>query len=217
MLYCRMKGGLFMMGKHHVTVNTAVGIVAMASLSAGIEQGTSLLGRWSRAGLGVLVPEQVSLSFSSGFIFQTFVYLFGAGFFFWAGSLLPDIDSEDSTFGKHFHLPVKHRTWTHSIWPCILIGLLAIPTPWFRWLLFGYLLHIAGDAVSAAGVCFSYPFKKYREYPSGAFVAPGHKCKLYRTRDKSEKRFVIIMVLCSVLISALCWRGFVNFASWVLA
>ena len=95
-----------MMGKHHVTVNTAVGIAMMASLSAGIEQGTSLLGRWSRAGLGVLVPEQVSLSFSSGFIFQTFVYLFGAGFFF----LRPRQRSADADFRHEKRRPTEKKS-----------------------------------------------------------------------------------------------------------
>ena len=35
------------------------------------------------------------------------------------GTLLPDIDSKKSILGRFFHLPVKHRTWTHSIWPLI--------------------------------------------------------------------------------------------------
>lgn len=109
------------------------------------------------------------------------------------GSLVPDIDSDKSMLGRKFHLPVPHRTITHSIWPVIAIALATLwcglHTVWgFWWAMFGfgYLSHLVADACGRAGICWAWPFQQYITYDSGAFVAPGHHIKLYRNGEMSE-------------------------------
>ena len=204
-----------MMGKNHVAVNTAVTTAAFSITAAGMDGSSSLASRLGTAAVDVFIPAEVSAGFSNGLMYNMVIFFFGAGFMFWMGSLLPDIDSHSSTFGQHVHLPFKHRTWTHSIWACLLLLLPAIYTPWFRWLLLGYVLHLIGDAVSAAGLCFLYPIQKYQEYASGAFVAPGHKLKLYRTNDGSERRFVILTVCLSVVLCFFARAGVNHLLDWI--
>lgn len=128
------------------------------------------------------------------------------------GSLLPDIDSSSSVFGRFFHLPFKHRTWTHSFWAVAILCILIAYSPWMwlsivlKGLLFGYLTHLLLDAVSAAGVCFWYPFQKYRMYPGGAFVKPGHKIKLYHAGSKME--IVLCGLICLVGFGMFVWAVF---------
>lgn len=42
------------------------------------------------------------------------------------GLILPDCDLRTSVVGRFFHLPCKHRTWTHSVWfvlPSVIAGI----------------------------------------------------------------------------------------------
>jgi inner membrane protein len=83
---------------------------------------------------------------------------------------LPDIDLKPP-----FRYFVGHRTWTHSLWFAIIIGLLsmtvssffavAIETPPVYTLLFGFvigvlgiLFHLAGDMLTHSGIRPLYPF-----------------------------------------------------------
>lgn len=113
---------------------------------------------------------------------------------FWIGCLLPDIDHPNSIMGQRFHIPIPHRTWTHTIW---IVAILAIPAIWipaFFWLTYAYFLHLCVDAFSRGGVCFFYPISKYLDYPSGAHVKKKHIFKLYRPGGRSET------VVCCILI-----------------
>lgn len=122
---------------------------------------------------------------------------FGMGF----GALLPDMDSKSSLLGRYIHIPLKHRTWTHSIWALLLLLPICWLGPLFRCIWIGYVLHLMFDSLSACGVCFFYPFEKYREFPGGAKVKMHHKLKLYHTSQKSERRFVFLFcVLCFCVI-----------------
>jgi len=126
---------------------------------------------------------------------------FGVGFACF-GSFLPDVDSKSSALGRYVCLPFGHRTWTHSVWAVILIGLLcsALPVPGIYGLLFGYFMHLFMDGLSGMGVCWLYPFTRYVYMENGAWrkgsgkgktakTAQGHKLKLYRTcsPDKGHK------------------------------
>lgn len=204
-----------MMGRHHLAVNAAVAATFVVTTAAGMKNVQNVHGLLNRSLMNVMVPERVTADFSAGFTYNVIVFCVGACFFFWFGSLLPDIDSKNSTLGRKFHLPFKHRTWTHTIWPCLLLLIPAWFMPWFRWLLFGYILHLVGDAVSSAGICFTYPMKKYIEYPGGAFVAPDHKVKLYRTNDSSEIRFVILVVLVCIVLCYLSRSGINYLLDWI--
>jgi hypothetical protein len=69
------------------------------------------------------------------------------------------------------------------------------------WLAMGWLCHVACDALSRAGVCWLWPLVDYIRYPSGAFVAPGHWLKLYRTGRDSVSEKVVTVVLAMVLVA----------------
>lgn len=170
-----------LLGKHHIVVNEAtamltLGYVSSVAISSGV----------------ILTP-----------VFGNFYHLVDIAIVATAvclGALLPDIDSKTSILGRYFHLPVEHRTWTHSLFALILL----LPSLWAglfgRWVWIGYLLHLLFDNLSAGGVCFRYPFETYRVYPNGAKVKPHHWCKCYHTGKSSESYFTWFYVgLCALL------------------
>lgn len=203
-----------MMGKNHVRTNAAVVLAASACFAAGMEKPGALASVCEGA-VSLLYPSGVTLGVENGLTSSTPIFLFGALFMLWVGSLLPDIDSPKSRFGKKLHLPFKHRTWTHSVWPVLFLAFLGCFVVWFRWLLAGYLLHIIGDSFSAAGICFFYPFQKYKEFSSGAFVAPKHVVKLYRAGEKSETWFAWSVVCVCILLCLICHSGFSVLWNWI--
>lgn len=204
-----------MMGKNHVVVNTALTIAGTSCCAALAMSSYDALSRMNKVFLSVGYPEVLSLNLDHGFLGSFPIYLLVAFFMLWLGSLMPDIDSKDSLFGRYLHLPFQHRTWTHSIWALILPSIGAFYVPVLRFFVIGYILHIALDGVSQAGVCFWYPFKKYRKYPNGAFVARGHFIKLYRAGDKSETWLMCTIVLLCAVICFVCRYGFVYLFEWI--
>ena len=102
------------------------------------------------------------------------------------GALMPDVDSPTSTLGRYVHLPVRHRTWTHTIWAVMLLFVSAKYVPALVWAALGYLFHLCMDSLSSAGVCWFYPLERYRTFANGAFYKPGHKLKLYGYDDGRE-------------------------------
>lgn len=192
-----------MMGKHHVTVNALIGGAALSLLGLGFytpgEKGFGY--QVQRTVLNYFYPEQVRFT-DVPFAQQTLVFLFFSSLFFWFGTLLPDIDSKSSILGSHLHLPLKHRTWTHSVWALLLVFLVSLAHPWFRLMPLGFALHLLGDAFSASGLCFFYPFQRYIAYDSGAFVAPGHTWKLYHAGKQSEAHFVLLVSIPLLVVIA---------------
>lgn len=118
--------------------------------------------------------------------------------FFYVGTLMPDIDNENSMIGRFIHIPVEHRTITHTLWvviPFVIAGI------WFRpllWFAFGYFVHLFWDSFSACGVCWLYPITKYVSYGSGAKVKKHHFLKLYWAGKLSETIFTVIVVLLTI-------------------
>ena len=180
-----------MMGRNHLIVNGAVCAGSLGVCCSGV---ISKVSNVQDLSLSVLLCSLLLLAF---------------------GSLLPDIDSKESILGRFLYLPVRHRTWTHSIWFVIPLVCLGLIHPILRFIWLGCFLHILADEFSRGGVCFLYPIHAYRRYPNGAFVAIGHKMKLYHTGDKSELRCVIAVCVISILICAICFRGFISFWQWI--
>jgi len=118
---------------------------------------------------------------------------------FLIGCLLPDIDQEKSTMGKIIHLPVKHRTWTHTIWAVALLAAISYFLPCVTFLTFGYTLHIFFDSLSKGGICWFYPLSQYKTWTSGAQVKKNHKFYLYRTGETSETLLTAIIVFIGAL------------------
>lgn len=88
------------------------------------------------------------------------------------GSILPDIDEENSRInkwggilGKIIAFFSKHRGMFHSL--LFAVGLSAILGYFWAWnyglaLFIGYLSHLIGDALTPMGVQVFYPFLKFR-------------------------------------------------------
>lgn len=116
------------------------------------------------------------------------------------GAMFPDIDNKKSLMGRYLHVPFKHRTWTHSIWAVLLLFPMLYVSAAARMFWIGYVAHVLEDIPSAGGICLLYPFQRYREYPSGARVACGHKLKLYYTAKPSENWFVLFSCMIFVIL-----------------
>ncbi len=115
--------------------------------------------------------------------------IFNEGLVFWYvgllltifGSLLPDIDHPESTFGrkvKFISYPLSlifgHRGITHSIWAILAmlyaawyfltefinVGLLFVPC-----IALGYLSHLFADALTPQGIMPFYPIRKRFCFP----------------------------------------------------
>lgn len=118
---------------------------------------------------------------------------------FLLGLILPDCDLRTSVVGRFFYLPCKHRTWTHSVWfvlPSVIAGIWFLPL----WALaFAIVIHDFWDGLSNGGVCFFYPFTKYRDLPSGAHFKPGHK-GFYAT-GTADETFMTVIACCMAALA----------------
>ncbi|MBP2231335.1 inner membrane protein [Azospirillum agricola] len=132
------------------------------------------------------------------------------------GSLAPDIDHPKSALGsrlKPISIPISvvfgHRGITHSLlavgactWLFLESGAYARFTAPF---LVGYMMHLAGDLLSPAGLPLLYPLKRRR-----TFALP-----IIKTGGFSEQ--IVVVLLCGWLISGLfgCdWRGILDTGPW---
>lgn len=228
-------GGISMMGKHHIITNISL-LVSVVSITGACCSVTVPVNSVSMEVLRVgslntvlfwlfePVIQKTSIIHISVILGLCYVGFLSLLFLF--GTLLPDIDNKKSMLGRYFHLPLKHRTWTHSIWFAVwwLVlrylflflafqfetksGLLWIVSvfQWFAvgcvFVFLGYIGHLWMDTYSAQGVCWFYPFQTYKEYASGAIVKSKHKWKLYYTNKPSETWLVCFIVL---LMSVCIW------------
>ena len=120
------------------------------------------------------------------------------------GTILPDIDSEDSMISRllHIHIPIEHRTWLHAIYVPFLFCVIGAKFPLFGYLSFGYFVHLIMDSMSNCGICWFYPISKYRNY-GRAKVKKVHYVKLYRTNSVSEGIFVGVFITITVIVDYL--------------
>jgi len=109
-------------------------------------------------------------------------------------SLLPDIDSMNSYFGKHFIFRpiqwfVKHRGMLHSLTFCLIITLIfALFLPVLALSFFiGYGLHLFGDSLTIEGIRPWWPNKN---------VLKGS----IRTNGEIEKWVFYVLILVSLFL-----------------
>jgi inner membrane protein len=80
------------------------------------------------------------------------------------GSLLPDIDHKKSLLGSIFHLPIKHRTLTHSLLFLFITSIIVLQfnLSIALGLFVGISSHLFLDMlpVRSKGICLFYPSKK---------------------------------------------------------
>lgn len=116
--------------------------------------------------------------------------------FFTLGSLLPDIDSENSTLGRYvtpISRLIPHRTYTHTIWVVVLMMGVAwyIESVYVFALALGYTLHILQDSFSKQGIRWFYPFSMRKR---------GRRFVTYRTGGTGETALFYI----AIVIHGLC-------------
>lgn len=122
------------------------------------------------------------------------------------GSLLPDIDTDRSLLGQYVHLPIEHRTWTHTIWVCFALLCVSFVFKPFIFLFFGYFTHLFMDSLSVGGVCWIYPISNYRRYGNNAKIKYYHK-GLYRSNSPMEffiANFILFIAL--IMIYSIYFR-----------
>ena len=120
------------------------------------------------------------------------------------GTLLPDVDSKSSALGRFCNLPVRHRTWFHSLWPVALIALAG----WFArplmWLALGYAVHLFWDSLSRMGVCWLYPHPGFISYEGGARVKRNHWLWTYHTGTVMESVTCYSSVAVAAVVAVAC-------------
>lgn len=173
-----------MNGKHHIISGVALAVATNEAVKLATSFfNTDFYESLHRCSMFDNIIKSDGIGQVFGAILTTIVC---AGLFL-LGCLLPDIDQEHSTLGRYFHLPVAHRTWTHTVW---FIALFAIPAifvvPWLAWLAYGCFLHIFLDSLSKGGICWFYPISQYKKWTSGAQIKKNHWIYLYRTGEMSE-------------------------------
>lgn len=109
-------------------------------------------------------------------------------------TLLPDIDNDASTLGKHkifrfLQFFVKHRGFLHSLTFCILVSLaFAFFLPLFALAFFlGYSLHLFADSFTEQGITPFWPWKR---------VSQWH----FRTGSHAETTLFIILVAVDIIL-----------------
>ncbi|MEW4425951.1 metal-dependent hydrolase [Paenibacillus pabuli] len=135
---------------------------------------------------------------------------------FTLGTLLPDIDSEDSSLGRYFGLlsrVIPHRKVTHTIWFVILLAGIswALQSVYLAALTIGYTIHIIEDSLSNHGICWFYPvIGKYATRSGGKTTKVGRSTTFaYATGGALEQ----IFFLSSLGIHVLCMGLFVSILS----
>lgn len=126
---------------------------------------------------------------------------------FTLGSLLPDIDSEESTLGRYVPFVaavIPHRTITHTFWMVAGLSALAYFTSsyWLVGLALGYALHIAQDSFSKQGICWFYPLiGTYVTYSRGGVMKKGRNTAFaYATGGTGE----LIVFIVSLVVHVIC-------------
>ena len=183
-----------MTGKSHLITAASTAVIA--------DTGFKLISDFiKKQDLFTACRNYVTCGIAEDISFEGVVMLFICAFLFFIGSVLPDIDSEKSAFGKYARLPVKHRTFTHSVFfitPFLILGIFL----WrpLLWLSFGMISHLFCDSFSKAGVCWFWPLSGYKNYDSGAFVKKGYHLKLYGTGEWSEYLWVAVSVVIALFL-----------------
>lgn len=190
-----------MLGKNHMISNVASTVALCSITKIALSNPEAPFYSFAEKVKNYFVPlQETKITVLVPFIIISFIAL-------WFGTYMPDMDSSTSKFGKVLHIPAKHRTWLHAIWFPIIFFIAGFFFNPFAWLALGYTLHLFWDSLSRGGVCWFYPFSEYKNYPNGAMVKKGHKIKLYRVGEISEKITVGISIVIAIVITFIAFFG----------
>lgn len=189
-----------MTGRHHLVANIAsAAIIIPLCLKVAYYSGTNPMLSKLSDGIVTMIPF---LTEDKNIPNELLFWMFSVAAFV-IGTWLPDIDNKNSIMGKFFYLPVKHRTWTHTIYPVILIALLSRDLHPFYYMAIAYFLHLFWDSLSTCGVAWFFPLTGYVEYGSGAKVKKGHHIKLYKVGNGSETAVLAFLIAGAVIINVM--------------
>lgn len=204
-----------MMGRSHVIGGAALAASGAALLSWS-SRSTSLVelgarlpeqAAWLRTGSTAMLDRFVPWELGSSPTLVGLSLLSAGLLLFVVGTLWPDIDSEHTMLGRHLHLPLRHRGWTHTDWLFVpaIAGAWFEPSGLLAWFVLGWGTHLVLDEISKAGRVHFYPLTKYKVYvtPDGReVVVKRFWTGLYKAGKPSE-----YIVLCALVIGALaaCW------------
>lgn len=182
-----------MTGRQHLVAGAAIGVSTVACYE-------QIINHWSNEAVLTALTGFTESMHSVGML----SYPIGVILFF-LGCLLPDCDSRSSTIGKHFYIPVEHRTWTHTLWFMLIFIIIAWKLPIVWYLVFGIFLHLLCDAFSRAGVCWLYPLSHYKKW-GHAKVKNWHFMYLYSTEAGGWIVCGVLITLSTIyLIAVLGW------------
>lgn len=125
-----------------------------------------------------------------------------------AGSLLPDIDHENTMLGRKFKFiakMLKHRHFTHSILFVLLCGVFS------PYLALGVITHIFTDMMTKQGVKLFYPVKKSIRLPLAKYNSTN-------SIFESILRNICIIVcvfICMIKANDMCAYLFDKFMVWL--
>lgn len=202
-----------MLGKNHIIASLAsVTMLGTATVALAQQSSETPLGALAPVAMktlqymstnGAVTLPTINLSgylpgYLSGFL-DALLFWAAAFLLLMIGSILPDIDSDNSLLGRYVRIGVQHRTWTHTAWGLPFLCFAGVYYRPMMWCALGVFLHLFWDSLSVGGNCWFYPFSKYIDYSSGAHVKRHHWAKLYRVGDLSEKVIVWALIVMAVL------------------
>ena len=202
-----------MLGKNHIVASLAsVTMLGTATVALAQQSSETPLGALAPVAMktlqymstnGAVTLPTINLSgylpgYLSGFL-DALLFWAAAFLLLMIGSILPDIDSDNSLLGRYIRIGVQHRTWTHTAWGLPFLCFAGVYYRPMMWCALGVFLHLFWDSLSVGGNCWFYPFSKYIDYSSGAHVKRHHWAKLYRVGDLSEKVIVWALIVMAVL------------------
>ena len=173
-----------MTGKSHIAMNTATAIIVVDTIF--------LIDKVATNETLISVKNGLTDFFMDSGNIPIYLFMPISFLLYFLGAILPDIDHEYSMIGRHIHLPIEHRTWTHAIWLPIIFAIIGIWYRFMTYLAIGYFLHLFWDMFSASGIMWFYPSKVKA------------KVKLYHTGKGSEyivDAVVLFVTLIYVLLS----------------
>lgn len=139
--------------------------------------------------------------------------------FYYIGTIFPCIDSYDKIVNfirkKIISFNIKTCEFFHNIWFIFVLTIILVCcnnimiklSIWFFNM--GYFFHLFYDNLSVYGLCWTYPFSKYKIYSNNKRVKKRHKLRFYNTGTKSETKFVFNIVLFTIFLFVISYiNGF---------
>ena len=116
------------------------------------------------------------------------------------GSVLPDIDHEESWIGRRVGFIATlvktyaggHRGATHACWPVVALFLASFVWPYLTPVAVGYATHLAGDYLCDGGIPLLWGYDN-RRFGQHLFVT-GDRCETFIALGAVAAAFVLVQI-----------------------